>query len=45
MPGSDLDVVDAVGVNAEGDPVVVAVREQLDWTALGLVLEALGPLG
>lgn len=44
MPGSDLDVVDAVGVNAEGDPVVVAVREQLDWTALGLVLEALGPL-
>lgn len=43
-PGADLDVVDAVGVNADGNPVVVAVREELEWTALGVVLEALGPL-
>lgn len=45
MPGEDLAVVDAVGVNADGDPVVVAVREELDWTALGDVLDALAPLG
>jgi len=45
VPGSDVDVVDAVGVNAEGDPVVVAVRQELDWRALGAVLESMGPLG
>ena len=45
VPGADLAAVDAVGVNGDGDPVVVAVREQMDWTGLGLVLEALGPLG
>jgi hypothetical protein len=45
MPGADLDLIDAVGVNGEGDPVVVAVREELEWTALGAVLEAIGPLG
>ena len=44
VPGADLDVIDAVGVNAEGDPVVVVVREEMDWSALGSVLEALGPL-
>ena len=45
LPGLDLDIVDGVGVNAAGDPVVVAVREELEWTGLGAVLEALGPLG
>ncbi len=45
VPGADLAAVDAVGVNGDGDPVVVAVREQMDWAGLGLVLEALGPLG
>jgi hypothetical protein len=45
VPGADLAAVDAVGVNGDGDPVVVAVREQMDWSALGVVLETLGPLG
>lgn len=44
MPGADLDTIDGVGINAEGEVVVVAVREEFDWTALGRVLENLGPL-
>ncbi|CAM9261875.1 unnamed protein product, partial [Discosporangium mesarthrocarpum] len=44
QPGADLDAVDGVGVNAAGDPVVVAVREELDWRSLGAVLESLGPI-
>ncbi|MEM9175845.1 MAG: hypothetical protein AAGC67_11475 [Myxococcota bacterium] len=44
QPGADLDAVDGVGINAAGDPVVVAVREELDWRALGAVLESLGPI-
>ncbi len=44
LPGSDLDPVDAVAVGAEGEPVVVAVREELDWGALAAVLESMAPL-
>jgi len=44
QPGADLDAVDGVGINAGGDPVVVAVREELDWRSLGAVLESLGPI-
>jgi hypothetical protein len=44
IPGSDLAVVDGIGVNAEGDPVVVVVREEIDWNAVGAVLECLTPL-
>ncbi len=44
MPGADLDAIDGVGVNAEGEVVIVAVREEFDWIALGRVLESLGPL-
>lgn len=44
QPGADLDAVDGVGINANGDPVVVAVREELDWRSLGAVLESLGPV-
>jgi hypothetical protein len=44
QPGADLDAVDGVGINAAGDPVVVAVREELDWRSLGAVLESLGPI-
>jgi hypothetical protein len=43
-PGCDLDVIDGVGLNAEGDPVLVAVREEMEWTTLAAVLEELGPL-
>ncbi|MBW2500064.1 MAG: hypothetical protein JRF61_22500 [Deltaproteobacteria bacterium] len=45
QPGVELDVVDGVGVDAEGNPVVVAAREELEWTALAAVLESLAPLG
>lgn len=41
VPGEDLAVVDGVGVNAEGDPVVVAVREEIEWTTLVAALERL----
>jgi hypothetical protein len=44
QPGTDQDAVDGVGVNAEGTPVVVAVREAFDWAALAAVLESLAPL-
>jgi hypothetical protein len=44
QPGTDQDAVDAVGVDASGQPVVVAVREAFDWRALGAVLESLGPV-
>lgn len=44
LPGSELDEIDAVGLGAEGEPVVVAVREELDWAALANVLEALAPV-
>jgi len=44
VPGADLAAVDAVGVNGDGDPMVVAVREELEWSGLGVVLEALAPL-
>lgn len=44
QPGVDLDAVDGVGIHAEGEPVVVAVREAFDWRALGAVLESLGPV-
>jgi hypothetical protein len=45
QPGVEVDVVDGVGVDAEGNPVVVAAREELEWTALAAVLESLAPLG
>lgn len=45
QPGTDLDVVDGVGVNAAGNPVLVAVREEFDWRSLAAVLESLGPVG
>lgn len=44
QPGADLDAVDGVGVNAAGDPVVVAVREEFEWRALASVLESLAPI-
>ena len=43
-PGAELDVVDAVGVDAAGTPVVVAVRQEFEWTALCAVLESLSNL-
>lgn len=45
QPGTDQDAVDGVGVNAEGDPVVVAVRERFGWSDLAAVLESLSPIG
>lgn len=45
QPGADQDAVDGVGVNAAGDPVVVAVREEFDWRSLAAVLESLAPIG
>ncbi len=45
QPGADLDVVDGVGVNESGDPVVVAVREVFEWQSLAAVLESLAPIG
>ncbi len=44
QPGTDQDAVDGVGINAAGDPVVVAVREELDWSSLAAVLESLAPI-
>lgn len=44
QPGQEVDVVDAVGVNAEGDPVVVVVRQELDWSALAAALASLAPV-
>lgn len=43
-PGAELDVVDAVGVDAAGTPVIVAVRQEIEWTALCAVLESLSNL-
>ncbi len=43
-PGSELDVVDAVGVDAAGTPVIAAVRQEFEWTALCAVLESLSTL-
>ena len=45
QPGVDLADVDGVGVNATGDPVVVAIREEFDWRARASVLESLAPVG
>lgn len=44
QPGQEVDVVDAVGVNAEGDPIVVVVRQDLDWSALAAALTSLAPV-
>ncbi|MEZ7978245.1 MAG: hypothetical protein QMC74_00925 [Myxococcota bacterium] len=44
QPGADLDAVDGVGINSEGAPVVVAVRQEFDWRSLGAVLESLAPV-
>jgi len=44
QPGREVDIVDAVGVNAEGDPVVVVVRQELDWSALAAALASLAPV-
>lgn len=43
-PGSELDVIDAVGVDAAGVPVIAAVRQEFEWTALVGVLESLSTL-
>jgi len=43
-PGAELDVVAAVGVDANGVPVVLAVRQEIEWTALVAVLESLSGL-
>jgi hypothetical protein len=40
VPGTDAEVIDAVGIHADGSPVLVAVREAFDWTALGTLLES-----
>ncbi len=44
QPGTDQAAIDGVGVNQEGDPVVIAVREEMDWPSLAAVLESLGPI-
>jgi hypothetical protein len=44
-PGADLDVIDGVGLNAEGEAVIVAVREEIEWTSLATILSEMGPLG
>ncbi|MFK7895898.1 MAG: hypothetical protein AB8G23_08695 [Myxococcota bacterium] len=41
QPGMELDDIDAVGINAEGDPVIVAIREEFDWQSMAAVLESL----
>ncbi|HIF93876.1 MAG TPA: hypothetical protein EYQ60_12255 [Myxococcales bacterium] len=43
-PGTDLDVIDGVGLNAEGDAVVVAIREEVEWTSLAAIIAEMGPL-
>ncbi len=43
-PGAELDVVDAVGVDAAGIPVIAAVRQEFEWSALVGVLESLSTL-
>ena len=43
-PGAELDVIDAVGVDASGVPVIAAVRQEFEWTALVAVLESLSTL-
>ncbi|MEE8165445.1 MAG: hypothetical protein V3T64_07750, partial [Myxococcota bacterium] len=44
QPGADLDDIDAVAVNADGDPVIVAVREEFEWTTLAAVVESMASL-
>lgn len=44
QPGVEVDAIDGVGLNGEGVPVVVAVRQELDWIALAAVLESLPSL-
>lgn len=44
QPGRELDDIDAVGINADGDPVIVAVREEFDWQSLAAVLESLSSM-
>ncbi len=38
--GKDLDVIDSVGVNSEGGPVVTAARSNLSLAAVGVILDA-----
>jgi hypothetical protein len=38
--GKDLDVIDSVGVNADGSPVATASRSSLSLAALGVILDA-----
>jgi hypothetical protein len=40
LGGSDTEVIDMVGIDAEGRPVIVAVRSKLDLIALGEILDA-----
>jgi len=44
QPGHEVDIIDAVGVNDEGNPVVVVVRQELDWNTLASVLASLAPV-
>lgn len=39
--GADVEVVDLIGVDSDGHPVVAAVRERLGLLALGPILDAL----
>ena len=41
LGGDDPDVIDLVGLDPEGRPVVAVVRERLDLPTLGAVLDAL----
>ena len=38
--GKDLDVIDSVGVNADGSPVATAARSNLSLAAFGVILDA-----
>ena len=41
LGGSDSEVIDMVGIDAEGRPVLVAVRSRLDLAGLGEILDAI----
>ncbi|HJO22447.1 MAG: hypothetical protein QF890_07140 [Myxococcota bacterium] len=44
LAGDDPDVIDQVGLDPEGRPVVAVVRERLDLPAVGAVLDVLDAL-
>jgi hypothetical protein len=44
LGGSDREVIDFIGVDASGQPVAAAVREELNLAALGNILDAVTTL-